>query len=90
MLHKIHTILCSTESLLSKNSNHCDQELPYLLKELPPRDISLFINSFIIFLHLYNQGESIMRTINNKLYSIAKKLCFYLVVHSENAIFAMS
>ncbi|MDM8255835.1 hypothetical protein, partial [Phocaeicola barnesiae] len=37
---------------------------------------------------IYRSGTKIVRT--NKFQNIAKKLCFYLVDYSENAIFAMS
>ena len=37
---------------------------------------------------IYRSGTKIVRT--NKFQNIAKKLCFYLVNYSENAIFAMS
>ena len=37
---------------------------------------------------IYRSGTKIIRT--NKFQDIAKKLCFYLVNYSENAIFAMS
>lgn len=71
--------------------------LPYIIDRVPKtvtplhgvRQMDIIKGVFVLPTPvIYRLGTKIVRA--NKFQNIAKKLCFYLVDYSKNAIFAMS